>query len=70
MMFGPVGYGRVIGRIARPALLLQAFAPFAVASAAEILSDKAVLIIAAICATVALGCFYAIRLPREIKIGR
>ena len=31
-MFGPTGYGRVIGRIARPALLLQALAPFAVAA--------------------------------------
>jgi len=64
VMFGPVGYGRVIGRIARPALLLQALAPFAVASAAEILSDRVVLSIAAFGAAVALACFYAIRVPK------
>jgi MFS family permease len=63
-MFGPAGYGRVIGRIARPALLLQASAPFAVAAVAERLSDKTVLELGAIGAVVALGCLLALRLPR------
>jgi len=35
LMFGPTGYGRVIGRIARPGLFVQALAPFVVASAVE-----------------------------------
>lgn len=62
-MFGPVGYGRVIGRIARPALLLQASAPFAVAAVAQRLSDKTVLEFGAIGAVVALSCLLALRLP-------
>ncbi|MGB3447618.1 MAG: MFS transporter [Xanthobacteraceae bacterium] len=63
-MFGPAGYGRVIGRIARPALLLQASAPFAVAAVAERLSDGTVLELGAVGAVVALGCLMALRLPR------
>lgn len=62
-MFGPTGYGRVIGRIARPALLLQASAPFAVAAAAQHLSDRTVLEFGAIGAVVALCCLLALRLP-------
>jgi hypothetical protein len=63
VMFGPVGYGRVIGRIARPALFVQAFAPFVVASAVERLSDPVVLEIGMLGALLALGCFLAIRPP-------
>lgn len=62
-MFGPAGYGRVIGRIARPALLLQASAPFTVAAIAQRLSDETVLELGAIGALVALGCLLALRLP-------
>jgi hypothetical protein len=62
-MFGPVGYGRVIGRIARPALFVQALAPFVVASAVETLSDRAVLQLGTLGALVVLGCFLAIRQP-------
>ncbi|MBN8971282.1 MAG: MFS transporter [Rhizobiales bacterium] len=62
-MFGPTGYGRVIGRIARPALLLQASAPFAVAAAAERLSDRTVLELGAVGALAALSCLLALRLP-------
>lgn len=62
-MFGPTGYGRVIGRIARPALLLQASAPFAVAAAAERLSDGTVLELGAVGALAALSCLLALRLP-------
>jgi hypothetical protein len=64
LMFGPVGYGRVIGRIARPALFVQALAPFVVASAVERLSDQAVLELGIVGALAALGCFLAIRPPR------
>ena len=63
VLFGPVGYGRVIGRVARPALFLQALAPFAVASAVENLSNRTVLEIAAIGSLVALTCFIAIHPP-------
>ncbi|WP_375412300.1 MFS transporter [uncultured Bradyrhizobium sp.] len=64
LMFGPVGYGRVIGRIARPALFIQALAPFVVASAVERFSDRTVLEIGILGALMALGCFLAIRPPR------
>lgn len=63
LMFGPVGYGRVIGRIARPALFVQAFAPFVVASAVESMSDRSVLQLGTLGAVVVLGCFLAIRPP-------
>jgi MFS family permease len=63
LMFGPVGYGRVIGRIARPALFVQALAPFVVASAVETLSDRAVLQLGTLGALIVLGCFLAIRQP-------
>jgi MFS family permease len=62
-MFGPSGYGRVIGRIARPALLLQASAPFAVAAAAERLSDRTVLEFGAVGALAALSCLLTLRPP-------
>jgi MFS family permease len=61
LMFGVVGYGRVIGRIARPALFAQALAPFVVASAVDRFSDHAVLEMGIFGALVALGCFLAIR---------
>jgi MFS family permease len=61
LMFGAIGYGRVIGRIARPALFVQALAPFVVASAAERFSDRAVLEMGIFVALLALGCFLAIR---------
>lgn len=68
-MFGPAGYGRVIGRIARPALLLQASAPFAVAAAAERLSDRTVLELGAVGALAALSCLLALRLPSAPSRG-
>jgi len=66
-LFGPAGYGRVIGRIARPALILQALAPFAVASAIEGLSDSVVLELGALGAIVALGCFIVVRSPQPVR---
>jgi hypothetical protein len=64
LMFGPTGYGRVIGRIARPGLFVQALAPFVVASAVERFSDRAVLEMGILGALLALGCFMAISVPR------
>ncbi len=64
LMFGPTGYGRVIGRIARPGLFVQALAPFVVASAVERFSDRTVLEMGIVGSLMALGCFLAIRVPR------
>ena len=64
VLFGTVGYGRVIGRIARPALFVQALAPFVVALALERLTDRTVLELGIFGALLALGCFLAIRPPR------
>jgi MFS family permease len=66
LMYGPTGYGRVIGRIARPALFVQALAPFVVASAVERFSDRAVLEMGIVGALLALGCFLAIRPPGSV----
>ena len=63
LMFGPAGYGRVIGRIARPALFVQAFAPFVVASAVETLSDRMVLLLGTVLALAVLLCFVMIKTP-------
>jgi MFS family permease len=64
LMFGPLGYGRVIGRIARPGLFLQALAPFVVASAVEHFSNRTVLEMGIVGSLLALGCFLAIRPPK------
>jgi MFS family permease len=67
LMFGPQGYGRVIGRIARPALFVQASAPFVVAAAVERFSDAAVVEVGMACALAALGCFLALQPPRAAE---
>jgi len=67
LMFGPQGYGRVIGRIARPALFVQASAPFVVAAAVERFSDAAVIEVGMLCALAGLGCFMALRSPRAAE---
>ncbi|MBB1092652.1 MFS transporter [Rhodopseudomonas palustris] len=64
LMFGPQGYGRVIGRIARPALFVQASAPFVVAAAVERFSDAVVIEVGMAAALVGVGCFLLIRTPR------
>ncbi len=63
-LFGASGYGRLIGRLAGPFLLVQAAAPLVMAFVVQKLSDKAALGLAALFATVALICFVAIR-PAE-----
>lgn len=66
LMYGAAGYGRVIGRIARPALFVQALAPFVVAAAFERFSDHAVLGMGIVGALLALGCFMGIRAPGSV----
>jgi predicted MFS family arabinose efflux permease len=63
-LFGPAGYGRLIGRIAGPSLLMQAAAPLVLAFVAEQTSDPAALACAAGFAVIALTCFAAIRRPQ------
>lgn len=62
-LFGPSGYGRLIGRIAGPALLMQSVGPLVLAFVAERLSDLAAIGMIALFACAALGCFLAIRRP-------
>jgi MFS family permease len=63
-LFGPAGYGRLIGRLAGPFLLMQAAAPLVMAFVVDRASDTAALALAAGFAAVALACFIAIRKPR------
>ena len=62
-LFGSAGYGRLIGRIAGPSLVMQSAAPFVLAFVAERVSDGYALALAAGFAAIALGCFVAIRRP-------
>jgi hypothetical protein len=61
VLFGPAGYGRLIGRIAGPWLVMQSAAPLVLAFIAERLSDAAALACVAAFALAALACFLAIR---------
>jgi len=60
-LFGPAGYGRIVGRIARPALIITALAPLAIAFVAERASDPAALAVVAAFGMVSLVCFLAVR---------
>jgi MFS family permease len=62
-LFGANGYGRLIGRLAGPFLVMQAAAPLVMAFVIERLSDTGALALTAAFAAVALGCFAAIRRP-------
>ena len=62
-LFGASGYGRLIGRLAGPWLVMQAAAPVAMAFVIEGASDSAALAVAALFAAVALACFVMIRRP-------
>jgi hypothetical protein len=62
-LFGPVGYGRLVGRIAGPSLVMQALAPVVLALVIERSSDGVALALTASFAVVALACFFAIRRP-------
>jgi MFS family permease len=62
-LFGAEGYGRMIGRISGPWLLMQSAAPLVMAFVAERTSDAMALALAAGFAVIALACFAAIRRP-------
>ncbi len=60
-LFGPHGYGRLMGRLAAPFLAMQAAAPLVMAFVVERASDGTALALAAAFAAVALVCFIVIR---------
>jgi MFS family permease len=62
-LFGPSGYGGVIGRIAGPSLVLQAAAPLVVAFAAERASDVTALTIVAGMAAMSFVAFLVVPKP-------
>jgi MFS family permease len=62
-LFGATGYGRLLGRIAGPYLVVQAAAPVCLSFIAERTSDAAGLAVVAAFAAAALLCFAAIRHP-------
>lgn len=62
-LFGASGYGRLIGRIAAPWLVMQAMAPLVLAFVAERFSDRAALAFAGVFALIALASFLLLRRP-------
>ncbi|HZP77353.1 MAG TPA: MFS transporter [Pseudolabrys sp.] len=62
-LFGASGYGRIVGRLAKPFLLMQSVAPLVMAFVVERVSDPAALTLAAGCALAALVCFAGIKRP-------
>lgn len=60
-LFGAAGYGRTIGRIAGPALIMTAIAPVVVAFVAERTSDPIALAVTAGFAVISLTCFTLVR---------
>jgi len=62
-LFGAAGYGRLMGRLAGPFLLMQSAAPLVMAFVVERTSDPAALAVAAGFAAIALACFIVIRRP-------
>jgi MFS family permease len=62
-LFGASGYGRLMGRLAGPWLLMQAAAPLVMAFVVDRVSDTGALALAAAFAAIALICFVSIRRP-------
>jgi MFS family permease len=62
-LFGPKGYGHLVGRLAAPALAVQAAAPIAMALVIERVSDPAALALTAAFIVIAFCCFLGIRKP-------
>jgi MFS family permease len=62
-LFGASGYGRLMGRLAGPFLLMQAAAPLVMAFVVERASDAGALALAAGFAAIGLVCFIVIRKP-------
>lgn len=63
LLFGPIGYGHVLGRIARPAQIMQATSPFVLAFAVEHATDQVVLAVSACGTLLALVCFMLLKRP-------
>ena len=64
-LFGPAGYGHIVGRIGGPYLAMQAIAPFVLAFVAERASDAAVLVVTAAFAAISFIGFAAMRQPKN-----
>jgi MFS family permease len=62
-LFGAGGYGRLVGRIGGPFLVVQAVAPVCLSYVAERASDRVALAVVAAFAAAALLCFAAVRRP-------
>jgi hypothetical protein len=62
-LFGAAGYGRLMGRIGGPFLVVQAMAPVVLTFVAERASDAIGLAVVAVFAAIALVCFVLIRQP-------
>jgi hypothetical protein len=62
-LFGASGYGRLMGRIGAPYLVVQALAPVVLAFVADRASDTIGLALVAALAATALICFVLIRRP-------
>ena len=62
-LFGATGYGRLMGRLAGPFLVMQAVAPLVMAFVVERASDSAALTLAAAFAATALVSFIVIKRP-------
>jgi len=63
-LFGAGGYGRLVGRIAGPFLVMQSAAPLVLAFVAEHTSDAHALALVAAFAVIALVCLVMIRRPK------
>ena len=62
-LFGAAGYGRLMGRIGGPYLVVQALAPVVLTFVADRASDAIGLALVAAFAAIALLCFVLIRQP-------
>jgi MFS family permease len=63
-LFGAAGYGRMVGRIGGPYLVMQAIAPLVLAFVAERTSDPMVLAVVAAFAAISFIGFAAVRRPK------
>jgi hypothetical protein len=62
-LFGATGYGRLMGRIGGPFLVVQAMAPVVITFVADRASDAIGLAVVAGFAAIALACFVLVRQP-------
>ncbi len=63
-LFGPHGYGTVVGRIAGPSLAMQSAAPLVLAFVSERVSDTGALMLVAAVGCVSLTAFLLVQRPR------